>query len=370
MRLDGVGDILFMQPAVRAHKQLHPDTPLILYTTGPFRPLGELIGFDDSVTQPRQTVGKSPSNNFCTALETHPGSYALDRVSLWEKIFGLPVTDEPVRFTLPDGGREIIEQQPLYDASKPILFFAPIGIRQRRWSQGLVKSMWPGLLREYNVVVASEHGIPKGLGVDHALRFANCSMKEWFQLVGACDVALSHDTGALYLAGGAGIPTVGSYEQVPPWLRMKRFATVRAVRLRRPECKCDHHSPCPNGKRTCYDDIKPAELMRHLEEARTGRFGMWDARTGRRIAAPTVEIILGGIPKREQEEARDAALGLDVTFVQEQTGQADYAMRLEPGKPLRSHLLWMAIAHHERAGNPQKQRAATTQTGMHVATSP
>lgn len=371
-RLDGVGDIIFMEPALRALKRLHLDKPLVLYTRNHFQPLGKLVGFDETVAQSTQPPPGliSPGKDVCYALERHVGAYALDRVSLWERIFDLPVTTEVVRLTLPDGGQDAIAERPEYDRGKPILFFAPLGIRQRRWSQRLMESVWPLLLREYNVVVASERAIPKGLGVDGAIAFPHCSMQEWFRIVGACDVALSHDTGALYLAGGAGIPTVGTYEQLPPWLRMKRFDTVRGVRLRLPDCRCDHHGPCPNSTRICYDDIDPRKLVRHLNEARAGRYGMWDARTEKRIAPPLVEIIVAGISADERASAKEAAIGLNATLVEQQTGKAKYILQVEHGKPLRGNVLCMAIAQHEYHQNAQNRRPMVGHAGIHVAVSP
>jgi len=354
-RLDGVGDIIFMEPAVRAKKQQYPDMPLVLYTRKHFQPLGPLVGFDQTVPQStRPPIGLlPPGSDVCMALEMHGGSYALDRVSLWEQIFGVPITDDPVTLTLPGGGSDAIKEHPAYDPGKLTLFFAPLGIRDRKWSVELMQRVWPLLLEEYNVVVASEGPMSTDLGVEGAIGFQSCPMQEWFRIVGACDVALCHDTGAMYLAGGAGIPTVGTYEQVPPWLRMRRFKTIRGVNLRQPDCECDHHGPCTKIGRACYDGFRPRELLRHLSEAMAGNYGMWDVRTGRRIAAPMVEIVASGVSDDDRRQATEAARGLEASIVETQTGQASYVVYLEPGKPLRSTVLWAAIAAAPPLAQPQ-----------------
>ena len=368
-RLDGVGDIIFMEPAIRAMKRANPDVPLVLYTRNQFQALGKLVGFDETVAQSvKPPPGLlSPGKDVCHALERHAGAYALDRVSLWEWIFGVPITNEPVLLTLPDGGREAVAEHPLYDPGKQTLYFAPLGIRQRKWSRGLVGSLWPLLLERYNVVVASERSMPEGLRVEGAIAFPDCSMQQWFQIVGACDVALCHDTGALYVAGGSGIPTVGTYEQLPPWLRMRRFNTVRGVTLRHPDCRCDHHGPCSKGHRACYDEIEPQEWLRHLSEVTAGRYGMWDVRTKKRIEPPSLEIVVAGISDEGRRQAKEAVLGLNASLVESQTGRAKYTVQARPGQPLRGNVLWMAIAEHERHGTQKTQRPPTKQMGVHVA---
>ncbi|MHC4065493.1 MAG: hypothetical protein ACYSUI_13490, partial [Planctomycetota bacterium] len=140
--------------------------------------------------------------------------------------------------------------------------------------------------------------------------------------------------------------------------------------MRRSGCGCEHHGPCTKATRACYDDIDPRDLMGHLHEAMAGRYGIWDVRTGKPIVPPVVEIVVNGVPEVERKAAVEAACGLEANFVEKQTGKGTYVLHLQPGKVLRSSVLWSGIAQQERYRNVKVRPPMTGQMGVHVVTSP
>jgi len=221
-RLDGVGDMMFMEPAIRKLKAYMGDTQLILHTRQRYQELWPLIGFDGGVVEESKVGGYNDGVNLNWALENHAASRLLDRVSQWEDILHIQIGDEQVRMSPGKHGRDMLQDHPNYDPKKPSLYYEPFSVYADR-------SLYPDLVREtfhilrskYNVVMAAstwvvpnvptidwEHGafvVEKiaaqkycwGAG---ACGFVNTNLTNWFALAGACDAALCMDTGALYVA--------------------------------------------------------------------------------------------------------------------------------------------------------------------------
>ncbi|MDD3492204.1 MAG: hypothetical protein PHZ19_01745, partial [Candidatus Thermoplasmatota archaeon] len=352
LRRDGIGDVLFMQPAL---KRLMARGDAMLWTTKALLPVAELMG----VNVGDADGGAMPGNvrDHCHALEGHSWRYVLDRVTLWELILGAEVTETPVAVTLPGGGRERIEAHPAYRTGLLNLYFSPIVThgRQREWRDGLVRSVIPGLVARFNVVVASAGAMPGGLAHDGALQFPDLPLPEWFALVGGCDAALTHDTGGAWIASAGGIPTVATFNTVPPWLRARRFPNVRSVFMRLPKCNCDHHDGCPFGDYACCEGITAAELIGHVEAAMRGERGVWEARTGKAVQPPTIEV-----PEEFAELLLPSCVGVDVRVVAEPTTTQVLKVNrsIQTGEPIAPsrEAVWNMLTEALRRGGRRRGR--------------
>lgn len=371
MRTAGVGDIIFMQPAVAQLKA--SGTKVTLHTLEHLMPVGRLIGCEVTLagrladarggltTSDVRRILSSAVKDVSYALERHPARYIVDRVTLWEVILGLQTTETPVRFTLPEGGRERIAMHPEHDPGKPNVLFAPKGAHApRSWQPHLIYSVLTKLVEVYNVVIPTGGPTPTDLEFPGALLFPGTPMEEFFAIVRGCDVVLSHDTGAAWVGAGGGVPTVVTFDQVEPWLRMRRFENCRAVWMRLPECMCDHHGHCTNGDRVCNDGITGEEIIGHIEAARAGQYGMWRARTGEAVRAPVIEV------PRNLAVLDSEALGMNIRVVDAPTGTADFVLHMTRREKITREQLWGLVSSvvHPQGGRMEKQARSLRRLGV------
>jgi hypothetical protein len=337
-RLDGVGDMIFMEPAVRKLKAQFPEDQLILHTRSRYVQIGEFIGFDAVIPCDTKRGGYNDGINLNWALEHHAASRLMDRVTVWEDILRVPCGDEPVSFGRGAMGKDMLASHPRYSPDKPSLYLSPFSVyRERSVPPGRVSDAIGPLTERFNVVTAAPpSSLPKPDGVDAAhyaflvakheallfcasmgcVSFPTAGLADWVTLVAACDVALSSDTGGMYVAAASGIPTVGLFEHVEPWLRLKRFPGTRGVLLRDQTCQCDHHGPCTKTRETCHETLTPAFLLAQVEAVLDGETGYVDGE-GKPLAEPLLDVVIvGGNPRpadrrRTEFSVRDVCRGIN-----------------------------------------------------------
>lgn len=337
VRLDGIGDMLFMEPAVRKLKAQCPGETIILHTRARYTELASLVGFDAAEICEQKSGSYDQCVNLNWALEQHPASHVMDRVSIWEDILRVGIGNQPALFGEVHGGKEKLRGHPLYRENKPCLYLSPFSVyRDRSIPPYAVEAALPMLVSKYNVVLTARlHWDKKSpLPVDHphavflaensdtirsaaacgCLVFTQTTVMDWFALAGACDVALSSDTGGMYVAASAGVPTAGLFEHVPPWLRLRRFPGTRGVLLRGEGCRCDHHGPCNKPREECRDLLTPEFLADQIEAVLAGETGYFLA-DGTQVSEPVLQIDISVGPasaiRATEFSVREACRGLN-----------------------------------------------------------
>ena len=322
-RMGGLGDLIFMEVALRRLKAWYPKRKVILHTRGQYQCLDTYLGVDQIIPhEGRYRDGAGVELNY--AVEQHAGRHSLDRVSIWEDVFSLEITDIPVKIDFPRDDFAL-ESLPNVDASKPFLAFMPFTSSNDFASRSLpvhhVNVLTEALSEAYNVVMFdSGPTFPAGLSMSHIVAKPSCDVMTFIKLVASCDTALACDSGGLWVAGAAGIPTVGIFDHVAPWLRTKRFPTVMGLYTRRPMCDCHQHGCCSV---TQTDDspckfITPDDAISALISARQMSSGLshpkhWSLYWNKWIREPSVSVqITDGPNRRETEFAiRHALAGID-----------------------------------------------------------
>ena len=337
VRLDGVGDMLFMEPAIRKLKAHCQGQAIILHTRARYTAMATAIGFDSTEVCENKSGSHEPGVNLNWALEQHAAAHVMDRVSIWEDILRVGVGDQPVSIAAIASGKPLLASHPHYHSDRPSLYFSPFSVyRDRSIPAHAVEAALLSLVSKYNVVLTAPAHWDKraSLATNHphaaflaekaetvsaaadagALVFPETTVLGWFALAGACDVALSSDTGGMYVAASAGVPTVGLFEHVPPWLRLKRFPGTRGVLLRGEGCRCDHHGPCNKPREECRDLLTPEFLVNQIEAVLAGEMGYFLA-DGTQVSEPVLQIdIEEGHPsaiRATEFSAREACRGLN-----------------------------------------------------------
>jgi len=337
VRLDGVGDMLFMEPAIRKLKAQCSGQAIILHTRARYTDMAPAIGFDAAEVCENKSGSHGSAVNLNWALEQHAASHVMDRVSIWEDILRVGIGDEPVSIAAVASGKALLASHPQYHSDRPSLYFSPFSAyRDRSIPAAAVTEAIPILLSTYNVVLTAPAYWDKttALATNHpnatfiaekaetisaaadagALVFPETTVLDWFALAGACDVALSSDTGGMYVAASAGVPTVGLFEHVPPWLRLRRFPGTRGVLLRGEGCRCDHHGPCNKPREECRDLLTPEFIANQIEAVLAGETGYFLA-DGSQVAEPLLQIDIeeghASAIRATEFSAREACRGLN-----------------------------------------------------------
>jgi hypothetical protein len=297
----GLGDFVFLEPALRVLKAIDPSREIILCGPDPCRHLYRDIGADK--WEMEGTTGPTVDLNW--TLETHPAMYCLDRVSLWELILGLPI------------GTEVCQLPQVGPRGRKRLFFAPFtsqgGLAGRSLPVAEIERLLPHLCRHYEVVMASSDGNWPAIDWGKAERHETPSLDEYLNLLLSCDLFLGNDSGGLYVAGASGIPAVGLFDHVEPWLRVPRVPNILALRLRQPECECGHHSACTRttdpAAIPCKTGLDARLILKLLANAKRGPSRVWGMPHG----APDLYVWAGwpdikGIDLRGQQVAMRRAL--------------------------------------------------------------
>ena len=249
-----VYNVLTAEPALRKLKAQEPGRKIILHAPAVYEALHHLIGFDGfEANETDQCDG--PGIDLHWTLERHPGWYSLDRVSMWEDILGVPIGSEPVVLDVPKE-QSALRNAPAY--AKPILAFLPFssgaGLIGRSLPGKQIVALIEALSEEYGVVMPHHAQLPELAKRTRATCFEGLRIPQFMATVADCDRCLSVDSGGLYVAAAAGVPSVGLYDHVPPWLRAKRFPNIYSLDLRRPTCACLQHDACTcpeKGQRPC-----------------------------------------------------------------------------------------------------------------------
>jgi len=295
-RSGGLGDFIYMEPAIRKRNQR-----MILHAPAAYTDLWRRIGFDAFV--PNET-GKAPPGapglDLHWAVEKHPEDGWLDRVSIWEDIFGVPLGDDAPQVEFNRKRQDDLLELGGYRPGLPLLYYSPFtscaGLGGRSSPVPVVNAMLDALLPWYNVVMLTQHpSWPDGLHLDGVMAGAATSDLKYLDMVASCDLCLSNDSGGLYVAAAAGLPCVGIYDHVPPWLRARRFPTIYSLYSRWPDCRCGHHDACTkpvDGTEPCK--VFPVEevllALQDCEQQQGQVYSIWDHRTIPVIVPPTQAI--------------------------------------------------------------------------------
>lgn len=313
-RLDGVGDMVFMTPAVKRLKRIIGDTRLVLHTRPQYAGIHKLIGFDDVVVSDDKRDVYEDGVGFNWALEVHRAARVVDRVSLWEDVFHLPISNVTLSMD-----RALIESTAsptdhrLFDERKKTIYLSPFSVfAGRSFSPSNVVEIASSLSRDFNVVMtapASDPPLPLDADAAHiafaqakveclsvcesmgCCVFRGLSVDEWFSVVSQCDAAVSSDTAGMYVAAAFGVPSVGFYEHVEPWLRLRRFQRTRGVSVRSDRCRCSHHGPCVAMNESCHDLITPRVVVNNVDAVLRGEYGYYHVR-GSQLVPPKIHFVV------------------------------------------------------------------------------
>ena len=242
-RSGGLGDFVFMEPALRKLKAQDPTRRLVLHAPEKYRAIHKLIGFDDfEGNETGVCMGEGLDLHW--TLERHPGWYCLDRVSIWEDILEVPVGDEAVQLDVVRSP----ELLPIPKGDKPTLCFLPFasnaGTAGRSLPMDHIVTLSKALSHSYEVVLPVGFPPCEDLRSSRAHLIGPLDLQNFMPLVASCDKCLGVDSGGIYVAAAAGVPTVGLYSHVDPWLRIRRFPLLYGLDLRDPTCQCEQHGTC------------------------------------------------------------------------------------------------------------------------------
>lgn len=304
-RSGGLGDLIFMEPAVRKLKAMHPKTRLVLHAPAAYECLSPLLGFDGFEPNAEgRCVGIGLDLHW--GPETHAGWYCLDRVSIFEDLIGVPIGDEPVVLDVPKDESLI---RPKWCAALPFLAFLPFaaagtGLSSRSLPGKQIVALIEALSAEYTVVMLHHGPLPELVKRTSAVCFENTTMEQFLATVADCDKCLAVDSGGLYLAAAAGVPSVGIYDHVAPWLRAKRFPNIYSLYLRRPTCECRQHEDCTcpeKGEAPCKF-FDPTEALECVRDAWVGGGKMASVFTDRCFDPPDLAVRIFGTGDRRATE--------------------------------------------------------------------
>lgn len=344
-RSGGVGDFVYMEPAIRRHKAAIPERQIILHAPVVYDPMWRHLGFDGFVANETSTRQGS-GIDLHWVIENHVGAYCLDRVSIWEDAFQLDIGTDSPTINWPRGWRDRAVSHENYVAGKPLLFFAPFtssaGLAGRSLETDHVNILLSALRPCYNVVMAlGGPNAPAEVNVQGIMAIRGTTQAEFFDMASGCDLGLANDSGSLYWMAANGIPCVGLYDHVQPWLRCYRFPQIKPVISRWPVCQCHHHGGCTRaekGQAPCK--AVPADFLLHaLSDCIEGDRSLvnpWQTAEG----PPSVEgTITGDGDRRATEVCLDAAL----RALPGQSGTVKYHLDLQAGQVFEKKDLWQSL---------------------------
>jgi hypothetical protein len=298
-RSGGLGDLIFMEPAVRKLKAIYPQTRLVLHAPAAYECLSPLLGFDGfEANAEGRCVGIGLDLHW--GPETHAGWYCLDRVSISEDLIGVPIGDESVVLDVPKG-QSLLREVARIIPEKPFLAFLPFaaagtGLSSRSLPGKQIVALIEALSAEYTVVMLHHGPLPELVKRTSAVCFENTTMEQFLATVADCEKCLAVDSGGLYVAAAAGVPSVGIYDHVAPWLRAKRFPNIYSLYLRRPTCECRQHEDCTcpeKGEAPCkfFDPEMAIEALSLVDIAGER---VWSIFGDRSVAEPEVSVRIFG----------------------------------------------------------------------------
>lgn len=363
-RLDGVGDMIFMAPAVKRLKQELPGVKLVLNTRKQYAGIASVIGFDDVLLGEKKEKEYEIGIGLNWALEDHPASRILDRVSLWEDILHLPIGDSVVSLDV-EPNYDLLRSHKSFDPTKKTLYFCPFSaFASRSLPPSSVVGIANALAEKYNVVMFRSHSdavirndatpehirfvleredCMNELGGGKCCLFHNLPIGLWLSSVKACDIAVSCDTAGLYAALGTGVPSVGFFEHVEPWLRLRRFKNYRAIYVRQYDCRCSHHGACSKAREECKEIVDASFIDSNIVALSLGSFGCFD-RELEKIKRTPLFVLVDGADEFVDEKTlaciRSTLSGVPFIISTATNGYYDVVVK-DGDEPIR-HILWRA----------------------------
>mgnify|MGYP001259399944 CR=1 FL=1 len=352
-RSGGIGDFVFMEPGLRKLKAQNPTRDLLLHAPAKYEALSKLIGFDGFEAN-ETGVCRGPGLDFHWALERHPGWYCLDRVSIWEDLLGVPIGDEAVQLDIEKQG---------FPADKPVLAFLPFasnyGPRGRSIPLDHVVALIGALREQHAVMMLFAAGAPEEVKSTGVLCQENLSLVDFMGLLAGADKCLAVDTGGLYIAAAAGVPSVGLYSHVPPRLRIRRFPMIYGLDLRGPTCQCEQHGACSRPVRNeCPCKYVAAEtVLEALNETAYGvevynTNGTWINKL--HVGVTMEPHALGTAAGRSTDFSLMHALAGIEWYYGFEGHVADYTLTVKAGDLIPRHVFLQALSDLEQPGYNQK----------------
>lgn len=356
-RQGGVGDLIFMQPAILRLKAVIEGN-LVHHASENVRWLSRRIGFDELMPH-EDGEKRGPGMDLEWSLENHPTMLFLDRASIWELVLGLSVSNMPVELARPT-----CEPPRMHRSTKPRIYFSPWtsgGYLGRSTPPSVAKKLVDALKQKYQVLTCFSGEPQPQMEIGEDVRLTKLNLEQWAAAIATCEVALSNDTGGLYLAAGMGVPTVGIYDHVAPWLRFRRFRSATAIWLRDPICNCTHHDHCPrtgegDGRlpepcklKLDADDVidKVANCEKH--------FGVtWAPSVGKWLDPPLVSIRreTGLLSRGDMVALGEVLAGVAYTTLMD----GDIEVTVAPGN-ISKKQLWLALQEALTVGHVERKSA-------------
>jgi hypothetical protein len=167
-------------------------------------------------------------------------------------------------------------------------------------------------------------------------------------MAAACDIGLANDSGSLYWMAANGVPCVGIYDHVQPWLRCYRFPQIKPVMSRWPVCQCHHHGSCSRaqGGRSPCKAIPAEFLLNALAECAAGDRALcnpWMAPQ----RPPTVRVTISGDGDRRITEL---CVARALSVLPQDGADERYSLDLNAGQVFAAKDLWGALTMMEMPG--------------------
>ena len=356
-RVDGMGDLLFMQPALKQLKKQFPQLKIVLHTHPDRSFMKNFLDIDQVIHDCKKDGRNTINLNW--SLEHHPATRCLDRVTIWQYVFNTTITDDIVEIRRPlsyKQGCNLLAQHPGYHSHKPNLYYAPYAAHDgRALENDNLADTVKALSHKYNIIYLTSGEARIGFGWENVLQYPWTTLEEFYHLLCGCDVGWCTDTGGLYFAAAMGIPCIGVYDHVEPWLRTKRIPNIRALSGRLPQCMCQHHSKCTRNFEVCRSFIN-TDLMEHeldvVQQGTPEAFINIDAWTLRPMQEPRIALLGEQCP----ESLVRCLKGVKYDFVDTPDERHAYVMNTETFTCCENiYAYWAALDDllYQRAEEPQ-----------------
>ncbi len=279
----GWGDLMFLEPALRAWRNTNPDGRLGLNVGTEHYHVFDGLGLNFEVVPypvPQEVVYSFKSNVFATEMRIHrnPGIHPTD---LYADALGLEIQDKRPRYKISEEELEFAQKELPRGARPRIGLHVRATALCRTYPHGvpLLEELLSS--RKYEVVLFGAHGEAQADDSEELGLVNLCNRRLTFRhsaaILSSCHGFIAPDSGLLHIAGAMGVPTVALFGPFSWKERTIYYPTVLALQGRAPCAPCHHHKragrewpsgmPCESaGYCVALADITPKRVVAKLED--------------------------------------------------------------------------------------------------------
>lgn len=257
MRAGGFGDLMFMTPVFRRHKELYPKAEIGVCCFEPYAAVLEGLPYVDKILPYPLPMSEAEQwdrwVSFENAVEENPRAREIHITDLFAEIAGVDMGKSDKRIDYRPKSAELVEAMnrfPFWPNRTRVGMQIRASALARTYPLGGIRKMAEILIeKNCEVLFLGQRGdVPpqsKPVNFLHDLTSLGLTFRQSAAVVNTCDVVIAPDSALLHVAGALGVPAVGMYGPFPRELRIKYAPSIWGFegdeKVKWPCQPCFHH---------------------------------------------------------------------------------------------------------------------------------